>query len=146
MNSRLGLNGLAVIGIFVAFAATEAQAGGAAGSASFDTFFECQTISGSNVGAVVSTYDFTDTVVNGNVRVGQAVLACRQVNLKDSAGEPINPAPGDQLKCYSVNAKGSQGVPQAAAFSDAFFPGGETVHMSQPLRYLCGPAIPIFVP
>lgn len=145
MNNRRSLVALAVIGISVALASTDAQAGGAAGSASFDTFFECQSISGSNVGAVVSTYDFADAVVHGNVRVGQAVLACRQVNLKNSAGQPINPASGDELKCYSVNAQGSQGAPQAAAFSDAFFPGGETVHVSQPLRYLCGPAIPIAV-
>lgn len=145
MKSRVVSSMLAVIGTVALFAAV-AHAGGAAGAASFSTFFACESINGASPGQVVGTQDFDGVVLDANVQVGKAVLKCRQVNVTDSAGAFVNPDPSTDLKCYSVNVKGPQAGPEELTLVDAFFPSGDPVRVFQPLRYLCGPTIPVAVP
>jgi hypothetical protein len=130
--------GLAIVGL----SATTAQAGGALGAATVNTFFVCQAINGANLGAVVSTLDFDDVVVDAAVNVGAAVLVCQQVNVKDSAGSFLTPpANATDLKCYSVNVQGPA-AHQQVGLQDAFYPSTvETVRVFDPPRLLCGPTI-----
>ena len=140
MKSRVVLSALVVIGSF-ALSATAARAGGGQGAASFNTFFACQSIDGANVGEVVSTHDFDvdDTVIDENVRVGAGILTCRQVNVKNSAGQFINGLTSStELKCYSVSVKGPKAASETLKFQDDFF-ASETVNVSPALQLLCGP-------
>lgn len=146
MQSRIVTVVLAVIGIF-ALSATSALAGGGEGAASFNTFFECSSIDGGNVGEVVSIFDLGNDAdpVRTGVRVGNGVLRCRQVNVKNSAGVFINgDLSSDELKCYSVSVKGPKAASQATVLQDDFLT--ETVNVSSSIQLLCGPTIPTAVP
>jgi hypothetical protein len=123
--------------------AAPALAGGSAGAASFNSFFVCQAIDGTSVGQTVSIHEFdaADTLLQGNLRVGAGVLKCRQVNVKNAAGNFIN---GDvsstELKCYSVSVKGPKAASEAIILQDDFF-ANEAVNASPAPQLLCGPAL-----
>jgi hypothetical protein len=124
----------------VALAPTAALAGGASGAATLTAFFVCQSINGANVNDVVTTQDFDDNVINSNIRIGNGVLFCRQVNVKDSGGFLGVPALAGDVKCYAIKTPGSAS-PSTVTLQDGFFPFGETVHISAPPSFLCAPTL-----
>lgn len=127
----------------VALSPTGAQAGGASGVGTINTFFVCQSINGANVDAVVTTHEFDDSVINGGIRVGNGVLHCRQVNVTDdSTNQFLNPTPSGDVKCYSIKALGSA-ARSSITLQDAFFPAGEIVSQTEPPSFLCAPTQPI---
>ena len=113
MKAKIVLNVLAGIGI-MALSVTVAHAGGGPGAVSFAAFFECQSINGTaKVGEVVSIYDVdTQDVIHPSATVGTGLLACKQVQVRDSSGLLLGPDSGGQLKCYSIAIQqGPQGDP-----------------------------------
>lgn len=146
MKSRTISGVIAVIGIVV-LSATLAQAGGGAGAASFNTFFQCQAIDGANVNQVVSTHEFvTDELLQGGLRVGAGILKCRQVNVQNAAGVFIN---GDisstEIKCYAVSVKGPKAASEAVVLQDDFF-AAESINKSPAIQMLCGPTLETTAP
>jgi hypothetical protein len=124
----------------VALSPTGAQAGGASGVATLTAFFVCQNINGANVDDVVTTQDFDGTVINSNIRVGNGVLFCQQVNVTDSTGPVDIPSLAGDVKCYNIKTPGSAS-PSTLTLQDGFFPSGETVHISAPPSVLCTPTV-----
>jgi hypothetical protein len=144
MTGRVVSRVLAVIGI-LALSATMAQAGGGQGVGNITTFFECHSIDGGNVNQVVSTHELDDasTLRHGNLRVGAGVLSCRQVDVKNSAGNFINgDLQSDELKCYTVSAKGPKAASEEVMLQDDFF-AAEPVNRSPAVQMICGPALPV---
>ena len=124
MKAKIVLQVVAVIG-FLVLSVTVAQAGGGPGVTLLNGWFECQAISGSApVGDVISIRDVDDfsAVIRATVRVGSAVLACRQVQVADpsNATAALQPSLGDRLKCYTSAVQGSKGNADFLTFVDAF--------------------------
>ncbi len=145
MKNNIVLQVVAGMGL-VALSVTTAQAGGGAGGVSLAVNFECISISDSeNLGETVSINQLgTSTVLHPTVRINNAVLSCRQVDVRDSGGNLITPALGDHLKCYGISTPGSQGSPQTLQFADEFVT--ETVRVGVPSQFLCtsaGVTIPV---
>jgi hypothetical protein len=142
VKSRIVLRVLAVVGIFV-LSATAAQAGRGSGvPAPLNTFFECQVINGANVNHTVSTCVPGSACTQGNglihdgVNVGNGVLLCRQVDVKDSAGF-LTPDPSTEIKCYAASRPGKKGSAVQQTLSDEFIRESDSV--SQQPGYLCSP-------
>ena len=136
MKSSVVSRILVAIGLVV-LSVTAAQAGGGAGGPQLTVNFECVSISSSeNVGEIVSFNQvLSTTVLHSKVRVNNAVLSCRQVDVYDSEGALKAPVLGDHLKCYGISTPGSKEPPQTLQFADEF--GTETVRVSAPSQFLC---------
>jgi len=141
MRGKLVTCVVSLVVAFVALAPTAAQAGGATGAATLTAFFVCQSINGVNVNDIVTTEDFAGTVINSDIRVGNGVLFCQQVNVKNSGGPLDIPALASDVKCYTIKTPGSAS-PSTVTLQDGFFPSGETVHISAPSSFLCAPTLP----
>jgi hypothetical protein len=143
MKRRMVVGVLAGIGVF-ALSVPIAQAGGGPGSpVGFNTFFECVSISAANVGEVVSTCtpgspcNPGDGLIHDNVKVGNGVLLCRQVDVKNSAGAFLTPDQKEEIKCYSASRPGKKEPSNERFLSDVFI--AETANVSDQLGYLCAP-------
>lgn len=150
MKSRIVLGVLAVIGIF-ALSVETVQAGSGEGVPAFlNTFFECQVIDGANVNQVVSTCNpgsdcLGNNLIHDTVNVGNGVLLCRQVDVKNSAGVFFGQLPGSTetlvpsqlVKCYAVSRPGRKGSAVDQTLTDVFV--SETASISNQPGYLCGP-------
>ncbi len=143
MKCKVAVRVVGVIGILSLFV-TMAHAGSGNGTISFSAFFECQGIpAGTNLNEVVTIGDpslFSQFPIQKAI-VGTTTMACKQVQVRDSAGNPFNPAgppTGNVLKCYSIAVESPAETPTSFTFSD-FFLNSETLKV-QGSRYLCGTA------
>jgi len=148
VKSRIILGVLAGIGI-IALSVTPVQAGRGSGvPAPLNTFFECQVVDGTNVNRTVNTCDpgsdctapDPNNPESGGLRnslnVGNGVLLCRQVDVKDSSGF-LTPEFSFDFKCYSVNRPGTKTGTVNQQLIDVFI--DETARVTQQPGYLCAP-------
>ncbi len=143
MKTNMLLQLVVALGL-IALSVSAVQAGNGPGTVGFSAFFECQSINeATNLNQTVTIGDPTafSQFPTEKATVGMGLLACKQVQVRDSAGNPFNPAgppTGDVLKCYSLTVQGPLPAAESFTFSD-FFLSGESVRV-QGSRYLCGTA------